>query len=134
MALYKADIDSAYRRVPILPEHRRFARIMFSVEGQVMVSTHITMMFGSVASVHAWHRVASLLRSVARRILHLPLLCFVDDYFSVDRHTCAQAAMQYFARLVRACLGESAVAPRKLEWGNPLIVLGVEIEVGIRNP
>ena len=87
------------------------------------------MMFGSIASVHAWHRVACLLRALARRLLHLPILCFVDDYFSVETRGNEESAMKTFARLVRACLGESAVAPRKLEHGNPLIVLGVEIEV-----
>jgi len=30
-------------------------------------------------------------------------------------------------RLIRACLGETAIAERKLESGNPLVVLGVEV-------
>ena len=37
--------------------------------------------------------------------------------------------MQCLARLIRACLGKDAVSQRKVEYGNPLIVLGVEIQV-----
>ena len=37
--------------------------------------------------------------------------------------------MQSFARLVRACLGPDAVSERKLEHGNPLVVLGVETAI-----
>ena len=127
--LYKADIDSAYRRVPILPEHRKFASVMFLHEGAVYTSTHTAMMFGGVASVHAWHRVACLLRAIARRCLKLPMLCFVDDFFSVDTAVAAQHSKECFARLVKACLGEDAIAQHKLVHGNPLEVLGIDVTV-----
>ena len=48
---------------------------------------------------------------------------------------CAPAASLrlYFiavcARLVRACLGETAVSESKVESGNPLVVLGVQINL-----
>ena len=87
------------------------------------------MMFGAVASVHAWHRVACLLRAIARRILKLPVLCFVDDFFSVESASAAEHAKLCFARMVRACLGDSSVAPHKLLHGNPLEVLGIDITV-----
>ena len=85
------------------------------------------MMFGSVASVHAWHRIACLLRAIARKLLKLPLLCFVDDLFSVDRSSSAQDALECFVRIVVACLGNGAIAEHKKECGNPLPVLGVDI-------
>ena len=102
---------------------------MFRVGGAVHTSTHLTMMFGGIASVHAWHRIACLLRAIARRLLYLPLMMYVDDYFSIDRAASAQGAMQSFARLVRACLGPDAISERKLEHGNPLVVLGVEATI-----
>lgn len=125
--LFKADIDSAYRRVPLLPEHRKYANIMFLFNDVVYVCAHLAMMFGAVASVHAWHRVACLLRAIARRCLKLPMLCFVDDFFSVESSSAAEHAKQCFARLVRACLGDSAVAPHKLSHGNPLEILGIDV-------
>ena len=59
-------------------------------------------------------------------MLKLPVLLYVDDYFSLDREVNAESAMQIFARLVRVCLGGDAIADRKLESGNPLVVLGIE--------
>ena len=32
-------------------------------------------------------------------------------------------------RLVRACLGSSAIADKKLESANPLVVLGIEVHI-----
>ena len=43
------------------------------------------MPFGALASVRAWDRVAILLRHLALAFLWLPILCFVDDYFSGER-------------------------------------------------
>ena len=39
-----------------------------------------------------------LLKAIARRVLHLPLLRFVDDYFAVEATASAEHAMQVFAR------------------------------------
>ena len=127
--LYKGDIDAAFRRVPILPEHRKYANVIFAVRGEIITAQHLTMMFGSVASVMAWHRIACLLRAIGRRLLKLPLLCYVDDLFSVDRSCCAQEALECFSRLVAACLGSGAIAEHKKECGNPLPVLGVDVTV-----
>ena len=60
------------------------------------------------------------------------MLCvarFVDAYFSVDRHGQSKHAMNIFARLVRCLLGEDAISQRKLEYGNPLVILGVSVTV-----
>ena len=78
-----------------------------------------------------WGRVAEfvagcLLKAVGRKLLRIALLHYVDDYFGGDRASCIQSAKDSFARLVRCCLGESAIADRKLEHGNPLEILGVE--------
>ena len=47
--------------------HRDFARIMFTVGGVVYSSQHLGMPFGSVASVHAWHRVGIAYLCVSSR-------------------------------------------------------------------
>ena len=120
---------------------------MFTSGGQTFACCHLGMPFGSLASVHAWHRIGSkllrvavccigvsvvagcFLKALGRRLLMIALCHFVDDYFSADRKECIEVAKTCFARLVRACLGETAVAERKLESGNPLCVLGVSIEL-----
>ena len=57
LAVLKADIDSAYRRVPVAPEHREFARIVFKHEEQIWEAGHLGMPFGSLASLHGWDRI-----------------------------------------------------------------------------
>ena len=74
--------------------------------------------------------------------MRLPVLRFVDDYFAAEPEETAKHAKNVFARcapsshthvmylfthtcaprLVRALLGEDAVAEKKLEHGNPLTV------------
>ena len=53
--------------------------------GQVHVSGHAACPFGAVASVHAWERVGAAITHVARVYLKLPVLRYVDDFFSVER-------------------------------------------------
>ena len=82
---WKADIDSAFRRIPICPADKWACAIGFKHKGRVLVSTHNAAMFGAAASVHAWERVGEALTHIARSYLHLPVLRYVDDYFAVDR-------------------------------------------------
>jgi hypothetical protein len=119
LSLWKADIDSAFRRIPIKPEHRAFAWICFKYNGHAVAARHLALMFGSVASVHHWERVGAdggfhvyvvhglvrarmfageLITAIARRVLFLPVLRFVDDYFAAEREDVARHAMRIFAR------------------------------------
>ena len=61
--------------------------------------------------------------------MRIPLLRYVDDYFSAERAECCQHAMLCFARLVRCVLGSCAIADKKLEWGMPLTILGLSISL-----
>ena len=134
-----------------LSDHRQFAHIAFQHGGEVYTSGHTAMPFGSVASVHAWHRVGwlltlcaavtacdsrflagSLLKAIARRKLRLAMHHYVDDYFAADRQESIEVATDVFARLVRACMGDSALQAEKLEHGNPLVILGVEVSFTLK--
>lgn len=77
------------------------------------------MPFGSIGSVHAWDRIGALLRHLGRKVLRILSLRYVDDFFSLARAEVAEHSMMCFARLVRALLDHDAVAPKKLEAGNP---------------
>ena len=61
------------------------------------------------------------------RCLHIPLLRYVDDYFSAERSECCRHALNCFSRLVRCLLGNSSITERKLECGMPLTVLGLSV-------
>ena len=71
--------------------------------------------------------LGSLLCAIARRVLRIPILRYVDDFFAPERRGSASVAMNQFARMVRACLGQTAISEKKLESGNPLNILGVTV-------
>ena len=68
LSLWKADIDSAYRRIPVAPAHRHLAWITFVHNGQTLAAGHNALPFGSVASVYHWDRVGELVKAIARRV------------------------------------------------------------------
>ena len=102
-ALWKLDVDSAFRRVPLDKSHTWAAGVAFRFQLavsksctcarerrqrfclQVYVSQHKSSPFGAASSVHHWERVGDAIAVFARRLLHLPVLRYVDDYFSLDR-------------------------------------------------
>ena len=97
--------------------------------------------------MHGWERIGALITRIARKILHIPILRYVDDFFSALRaaeagagaRVCFRARARSFAqaehalgclvRLVRALLGPSALAEHKRECGNPLVILGLRIKL-----
>ena len=130
LGLWKADIKSAYRRIPLQPKHRWMAWIILVTQGQAKIARHNSLMFGAVGSVLGWDRLGELLRVIALRALRIPSLRWVDDYFHVEPLGTLEHTKACFARLIRALLGEQAIEPKKLEHGNPLTILGVDVCIG----
>ena len=52
---------------------------------EVYCSQHIAFPFGATSSTHAWERVGAAIAHLARTLLKLPVLRYVDDYFAVGR-------------------------------------------------
>ena len=144
--LWKLDIDSAYRRVPLASCDQWASWISFRFMEQVFVAMQLACPFGATSSVQAWQRIAAAVTFLGRSILGVVVFCYVEDYIGVDRccacllvgcsmhgvilvlrPECAEHAMQCMARLVRVILGKSAVAARKLEFGPTLVALGIRI-------
>ena len=75
LSLWKADIDSAYRRLPVEPSQRTLAWVTFLCKGMALVAEHLSMMFGSTSSVHHWDRMGMLLSlpSLAHTLWHVVL-------------------------------------------------------------
>ena len=129
LSMYKADIDSAYRRIPLRPEHRCYATIAFKHKSMVLLLQHMATPFGAVSSVHNWERVGALICAIGRRVLKLPLARYVDDFFSVDREKSVGEASDVLRRLIDCLLGPGAAAPDKLMHSNPLTILGVQVSI-----
>ena len=72
----QADIDSAFRRIPVKADHRWACGIVFKHEGVVYFSEHAAVPFGATAAVHAWERcLRNLLYSFASRFI-----CFFHHF------------------------------------------------------
>ena len=54
--MYKGDIGSAYRRVPLKPEHRPYATVAYKHKGSIVLLQHMAAPFGGISSVHHWER------------------------------------------------------------------------------
>ena len=87
------------------------------------------------------------MEALARKLLHLIVLKHVDDFFGPEweqtvqgakklfaRHVCLARVMfsqlpfsPFLCRLVRVLLGPTAIAEKKLEAGNGLVILGVHV-------
>ena len=117
--LWKADVDAAYRRIPVDPKQRDLLWVAWMHGGVARVARHNVMPFGSTGSVFAWDRVVALLAHLARELLDLPVLRYVEDFFSATRQGEAAHAMQCFARLIRLLLGPDAINDSKLELATP---------------
>ena len=82
----KADIDAAFRRIPVRDDHTWAAAVTWSYGGEPWVARHIGMPFGAAASGIAWRKIGHLLLMLGRTLLGLPLYRYVDDYFAADRY------------------------------------------------
>ena len=130
-ALFKADVDSAYRRIPIAPEHRWAAYSTYVHDGNTWVTGHLAMMFGALAAVFGWDRVGAALAHLARKLLRIATLRYVDDFFGPCAPEAQEHTMASLARLVRLLLGPKAVSDRKSECGDALEILGLRVSFSL---
>ena len=77
-------------------------------DGVTWCSFHKAMMFGALSSVWGWDRVGDLLNALARKLLKIPALRYVDDYFSVDRCAYLAAVWLLTSRVCCCLLGTQA--------------------------
>jgi hypothetical protein len=125
-ALWKADIDSAFRRVPVGEGFEWLMWVCFMVNGKVWASRHRVFPFGCTSAVHSWNRVGAMLRHIVLHLLHLPVFRYVDDFFGVEHPDCVAHALHCFKRIVRAIMGPEAIADMKCAFGSSLVVLGLD--------
>jgi len=130
--LWKADIDSAFRRIPICCYFLWAAAVAFMVDGKVpgyvvflflsgslslnviyvaggqpWVAEHFAMPFGAKASVFAWERMGHFIATVARRLLKLPVLRYVDDFSRLNLRCAFRSIVRGFSL---GCLARAFVS------------------------
>ena len=83
----KADVKSAFSRIPVAPEHRWACGVAFKVAEQVYISMHASCPFGAVASVHAWERIGAAITHIVINFFKIALLRYVDDLCGPEKYT-----------------------------------------------
>ena len=99
------------------------------VDGNIKIARRNACVLGAVGSVLAWDRVGAMIKTLALKILKIPSLRWVDDHFCVEPTGTLEHTKLCFARLVHVLFGPDAIEPAKLEHGNPLTVLGLDVTI-----
>ena len=94
-ALWKLDVDSAFRRLPLKTARLWAAMIEFICGGFTDVSEHYACPFGASASVHCWERVGAMLACIAVRVLWIPAFRYVDDLFGAERQASCLRSLRF---------------------------------------
>ena len=85
MAMWKRDIQNAFRRLPVLTAHTALVWIVWMWQSQMLAAPHMGMPFGATASVCAWHRVGAFLAAAVSKLARAPIARYVDDFFGASK-------------------------------------------------
>ncbi len=127
---WKRDHKSAYRQVPMNPEHYKFC--VFAVwdkgKGKPTLFIHKKLPFGFVTAVIYYNRIAQAICSLARKLLRIPVMNFYDDFFAVEREENAESGFKYFG-LLNAILGFEIKREKDILPTQCLPLLGHSVEI-----
>ncbi|KAF4656931.1 hypothetical protein FOL47_008665 [Perkinsus chesapeaki] len=130
LRLWKSDHASAYRQVPCSPESYKLSVILIKepVSGLCKAFFHTGQPFGAASSVINYCRVSQALSHLGRVIFGIPLLNYLDDYYSLESAVSAQSAYDSWLwlhnRLGWVLKEAKCVPPRR-----DLSILGIVISV-----
>ena len=89
------------------------------------------MVFGSVSSVYAWCRVAEFARFAIQKVLGIPVLVYIDDFFTITLKGCEDKCLELIIEFLRT-LGLTC-APEKSDAGSSMNILGMTYSCPARN-
>ena len=128
LCFWKADIKAAFRRIPISAEQRHLMTSAFKTKEKKIIVEHNAMPFGTIGSVHGWHRIGQLLWHIITTLLKIPHGRYVDDFFGVERESLAEHTTVCIKTIIDTIMGTGTAAEDKLLWGNPLTILGIDVK------
>ena len=97
LELWGHDHDGAYRQLPL--DNPAIAFMLLMTPWGPTLWTHNVLMFGAVASVWAYNSFGDLLVAMARILMLIPVLHYVDDYGAVDIAPLARSSFEMFKDL-----------------------------------
>ena len=114
--MWKRDISSAFRRVPILSAHLDLAHVVWMYAGTLYSAGHLGMPFGTVSAVYAWYRVGFALWYTVVAGLLAPMGRYVEDYFGASKTGVVRTGGAALLLLPR-CLGSQLMKQnRQMLW------------------
>lgn len=89
------DLDAAYRQLPVRFPHQCY--VLLNLPDGPTFWRHHALSFGSSASVWSFNRWADAIQLVSRRVLHVPVHHFVDDFAAVEGEALAVSGFEAFS-------------------------------------
>ncbi|CAJ1450925.1 unnamed protein product [Effrenium voratum] len=126
--MWKRDISKAFRRVPIQADHHDLAWTVWKSHGQIWVSQHFGMPFGTISAVYGWHRVGHMLWLILVRFFLAPANRYVDDYFGASRSGVTWSSGRILSVLSRL-LGFPTDHSKDADATWEMVVLGASVQV-----
>ena len=124
--LWAHDLDAAYRQLPVRDIDHAWT-ILQTPRGPTLWQ-HLALPFGAAGSVWAFNRAADLLQWLARKLLWVSLLHYVDDFGAAGPEQLAQSGFQCFAQMF-AALGFLMKEKNALPPSRTQKLLGVIFEI-----
>ena len=133
--MWKRDVSGAFRCIPIFYKHLKHAFIVFK-HVILWIAGHLSMPFGSVASVHSWHRYSTFVVFMLWRLFKIPAGRWVDDFFGGEpglepyvHHTRGPLTPGYFVSAIMALIGTPMDPEKDNDEKAQMIILGADIEI-----
>ena len=126
--MWKADISSAFRRLPIRTDHHQYATCVFRAMGANWASVQLTCNFGAVSSVWAWHRASNFILAVLRQVFKIASAKYVDDFFGIQREGLAMK-ITLVVELMCAAFGFPADPAKSECLQQAMVVLGAKVTI-----
>ena len=126
LRIWGEDMDAAYRQIGVR-DLRESWTILMTPSGPSLWR-HSAMMFGATASVWAFNRFADAVMYLARRLLVIANLHFVDDFGSGEPARWAESGCRSFCQMF-GLLGLSMKPSKELLPDAQHVVLGVQLDL-----
>jgi len=122
----KVDHESAYKFLPIRPDHMRFARIILRspVSGELQMFQSKVLPFGSVAAVLHYNVFARTIAHLINEIFRIPVLNYFDDFGFLTPGDLTSEAMQAVSTFCQ--IFNIRLKIKKSEYGPEIIFLGLK--------
>ena len=113
-------MDSAFRRIPLCPQHRLAATVAYKVYDTMLMLLILLACLDHLLRF----TIGNAFLPVTRNLLHNAVRSYVDDWFGPARMATMEHAKRSVGSLIRVLLGTTAASDKKLECGAILIIFG----------